>query len=51
MLWATAKENKCAFIISEDFQDHFTLGEVTIKNPFHSEKSLSSLVGDQKSNR
>lgn len=42
MLWATAKENGCSLIISEDFQDSFMLGGVKIKNPFNSEDSLES---------
>lgn len=42
LLWATAKENCCSLIISEDFQDDFMLGGVKIKNPFHSEDFLKS---------
>ncbi len=42
LLWATAKENSCSLIISEDFQDNFILGGVKIKNPFYSEDSLES---------
>lgn len=42
LLWATAKENGCSLIISEDFQDKFVLGGVKIKNPFYSEDSLES---------
>jgi len=42
MLWATAKEYGCSLIISEDFQDNFTLGGVRIRNPFYSENSLES---------
>jgi predicted nucleic acid-binding protein len=42
MLWATAKEHKCSLIISEDFQDNFTLGGVKIRNPFYSEHALES---------
>ncbi len=40
MLWATAKENHCALIISEDFQDNFILSGVRIRNPFYSDESL-----------
>lgn len=43
MLWATAKENHCSLIISEDFQDNFTLEGVKIKNPFISKESLETL--------
>ncbi|MBX9696517.1 MAG: PIN domain-containing protein [Alphaproteobacteria bacterium] len=42
LLWATAKENSCSLIISEDFQDGVLLGGVKIKNPFYSEDSLDS---------
>jgi predicted nucleic acid-binding protein len=42
MLWATAKEYGCSLIISEDFQDNFTLGGVKIRNPFYSESPLGS---------
>jgi predicted nucleic acid-binding protein len=42
LLWATAKENSCSLIISEDFQDNLMLGGVKIKNPFYSEDSLES---------
>lgn len=42
LLWATAKENNCSLIISEDFQDNFMLGGVKIKNPFYSEDHLES---------
>ncbi|MFI0478658.1 MAG: PIN domain-containing protein [Candidatus Rhabdochlamydia sp.] len=42
LLWATAKENSCSLIISEDFQDNFVLGGVRIKNPFYSEDLLES---------
>lgn len=42
LLWATAKENSCSLIISEDFQDNFTLGGVKIKNPFYGDDSLDS---------
>ena len=42
LLWATAKENDCSLIISEDFQDKFVLSGVKIKNPFYSEDSLES---------
>lgn len=42
LLWATAKENGCSLIISEDFQDRFILGGVKIKNPFYSEDLLES---------
>lgn len=44
LLWATAKENSCSLIISEDFQDNFILGGVKIKNPFYSENSLESYL-------
>jgi len=44
MLWATAKENHCTLIISEDFQDNFILGGVTIKNPFNSDDPLEYLL-------
>ncbi|MBL8675978.1 MAG: PIN domain-containing protein [Alphaproteobacteria bacterium] len=44
LLWATAKENSCSLIISEDFQDNFILGGVKIKNPFYSEDSLESYL-------
>lgn len=42
MLWATAKEHGCSLIISEDFQDNFTLGGVKVRNPFYSESLLGS---------
>ncbi len=42
LLWATAKENSCSLIMSEDFQDKFILGGVKIRNPFDSEDSLES---------
>jgi predicted nucleic acid-binding protein len=42
LLWATAKENGCSLIISEDFQDNFMLGGIKIKNPFYSEDHLES---------
>lgn len=42
MLWATAKEHGCSLIISEDFQDNFTLGGIKIRNPFYSEHALES---------
>lgn len=42
MLWSTAKEHGCSLIISEDFQDNFTLGGIRIRNPFYSENSLES---------
>lgn len=42
MLWATAKEHGCSLIISEDFQDNFTLGGVKIRNPFYAEHALES---------
>ncbi len=34
MLWATAKESGCAFILSEDMQHGRSLGGVEILNPF-----------------
>ena len=42
LLWATAKENGCSLIITEDFQDNFLLGGVKMKNPFDSEDRLES---------
>ena len=42
LLWATAKENGCSLIISEDFQDNAIIGGVKIRNPFYSEDSLKS---------
>jgi predicted nucleic acid-binding protein len=42
MLWATAKEHSCSLIISEDFQNDFTLSGVKIRNPFYSENTLES---------
>ena len=42
MLWATAKEHGCSLIVSEDFQDNFTLGGIKIRNPFYSEHALES---------
>lgn len=42
LLWATAKENGCSLIISEDFQDNVMLGGIKIKNPFYAEDSLKS---------
>lgn len=44
LLWATAKENHCSYIISEDFQHDFTLQGITIKNPFNSKESLENLL-------
>lgn len=44
MLWATAKENNCSLIISEDFQDNLRLSGVTIRNPFSSDDSLEYLL-------
>ena len=35
MLWATARRAGCEVIVSEDFQDGRTLGEVRFINPFH----------------
>jgi predicted nucleic acid-binding protein len=43
MLWATAKENHCSLIISEDFQNNFTLEGIKIKNPFYLEGPLEEL--------
>lgn len=42
VLWATAKENSCSLIISEDFQDNFMLGGVKVRNPFYSDDPLES---------
>jgi len=44
MLWASAKENSCSFLISEDFQHDFVLGGIKIKNPFFSEDPLENLL-------
>jgi predicted nucleic acid-binding protein len=39
MLWATAKEAGCRFLLSEDLHDGHTLEGVTIVNPFASKNS------------
>lgn len=42
LLWATAKENGCCLILSEDFQDGRVLEGIQIKNPFSSDDLLES---------
>ena len=42
LLWATAKENGCSVILSEDFQDNFILRGVKIRNPFLSEDEIEA---------
>lgn len=46
MLWATAKQAGCAFILSEDLQHGHSLGGVEILNPFaeDADKVLSRLL-------
>lgn len=40
MLWATAKEARCSLLLSEDYQNNFTLEGVQIKNPFLSDEPI-----------
>ena len=44
MLWATAKEARCSFLLSEDFQDNFNLEGVQIKNPFLSDEPIEQFL-------
>jgi predicted nucleic acid-binding protein len=39
MLWATAKHAGCRLLLTEDGQDGFALGGVTLVNPFASPRS------------
>jgi predicted nucleic acid-binding protein len=49
VILATASQAGCRFLLSEDMQDGFTWGGVTIINPFCETASpmLESLLGDQ----
>lgn len=39
MIWATAKRAGCRLLLTEDGQDGFALGGVTLVNPFASPHS------------
>lgn len=43
LLWATAKHNEVAMILSEDFQHNQTLEAVRFVSPFHADFSLALL--------
>ncbi len=49
MLWATAEQAKCDYLLSEDFQHGRQLGRVTFINPFRSESEdmVQRLLGTE----